>query len=85
LACAATPPSLTPNVLSKLGKDLCKISEDNLSLDHLSSKGKGKSVIGEKRGSKGNLSNKTDKGNGSTSSNDDGASEDQEASKKIKK
>jgi hypothetical protein len=85
LACAATPPSLTPNVISKLGKDLCKISEDNLSLAHLSSKGKGKSVIGGKRGSKGNLSNKTDKGNGSTSSKDDGAPEDQEASKKIKK
>jgi hypothetical protein len=48
LACAATPPSLAPNVLSRLGKDLCKISEDSLSLDLLSSKGKGKSVIGGK-------------------------------------
>jgi hypothetical protein len=85
LACAATPPSLTPNVLSKLGKDLCKISEDNLSLDHLSSKGKGKSVIGGKRGSKGNMPSKADKGNGSSSSNGGGAPEDQEASKKIKK
>jgi hypothetical protein len=62
LACAATPPSLTPNVLSKLGKDLCKISEDNLSLDHLSSKGKGKSVIGGKGAPRGTCQTRLTKG-----------------------
>jgi hypothetical protein len=85
LACAATPPSLAPNVLSRLGKDLCKISEENLSLDSLSSKGKGKSVIGGKRGSKGSLQSKVDKGTGSCSSSGAEVPEDQEAIKKFKK
>jgi hypothetical protein len=85
LACAATPPSLAPSVLSRLGKDLCKISEDNLSLDSLSSKGKGKSVIGGKRGSKGNLPSKADKGPGSCSGSGAEVPEDQEAIKKLKK